>query len=128
MDQIGKIVLKPSKDKLVDRSDPNPKKTMQEFQESKQKATYTNVEKWYEGLKEHVLPAFLFPLENDEAEAVIANYEHLKLKNKNRVLTEKETKLLNNLEEKIDKCVSENIEEGSSKVVFFIFNLIKNFC
>ena len=118
MDEITKIKLKPSKNLTQDRSDPNPKKQIEELKESKAKATYANVENWYEGLKEHVIPAYMFSLENDEGEAIIANYEAKMVKFKGRVLTEKEKELLERVAEKIDKSAKENIQNATNEGFF----------
>lgn len=62
-----------------DRSTPDPRETWQQFQRNREKADATNIDKWMEGLKEHLVPTALVPLSREEAVAILRHYEETKL-------------------------------------------------
>jgi len=64
----------------IDKSSPNVQLTLEQFNKNKEKANATNVDKWYEGLKDELISSKLFPLSVVQAKALYHHYECKKMK------------------------------------------------
>jgi len=78
-----------------DASKVDPLAALQQLTENKQKAEGTNMDKWYESLKDELIPSTLIPLSLDHAKSLVAFYEHHHLKKKPP--TQQDEKNLENL-------------------------------
>jgi len=84
----------------------NPQETLFQFRRNQEKANATNVDKWYDGLKDELIPSKLIPLTKDQAKALLHYYQFQKM-NQGNPLCKEENDQISSLASSIDAAVSE---------------------